>query len=327
MASMDFFGFSFKGYHSSNLGIVRVSDGSRYDDTIIPAFQDKTVAVPGGDGTYFFESFYTNRTFNISIAFDALTEAQFRQLRQVFNGKEVGDLIFDEAPYKAYTVKVQSPPQLKYICFDMEVEDQSTTSTILHNHDLYTHSSASAYTAPTSPGRVYKGEGTIQFIGYRPYAHSVHKYLNEYSDTNISEWSAASRMRANGSDLDGTNTGTVRVYNAGDIEADFCLYFSAANSVDLDAVVLRYSTGDEIIHGLYFDNIEMATGDSYIRINTKTNLVEGCDSNFNLTGTLYNQYISAGDFFKIPVCASTTEYYRIVSDVASTKIEYDYLYY
>ena len=326
MASMDFFGFSFKGYHSSNLGIMRVSDGSRYNDTIIPAFQDKTVAVPGGDGTYFFESFYTNTTFNVNIAFDDLTEAQFRQLRQVFNGKEVGDLIFDEAPYKAYTVKVQSPPQLKYICFDMEVEDQSTTTTILHNHDLYTHSPASADTAPTSPGRVYKGEGTIQFIGYKPYAHSVHKYLSAYSDTNKSEWSAASHMRDSQGDFDRPGA-TVPVYNGGDIDTDFCIFFPLSNSNTLASIELKDSTATTTYHGLYFNAITTASNDVYLRVNTKTNLVEGCDSNFKPTGTLYNQYISAGDFFKIPVCSSLSEYYKIVSNTTCSKIEYDYLYY
>jgi hypothetical protein len=55
----DFMGFSFNGTHIDNVRIVRVSDGSRYNDTILPTFTDKTVAVPGGNGTYFFGSYYT----------------------------------------------------------------------------------------------------------------------------------------------------------------------------------------------------------------------------------------------------------------------------
>ena len=31
--------------------------------------------------------------------------------------------------------------------------------------------------------RIYKGEGTIQFIAYSPYAKSVHKFLNEFDDS------------------------------------------------------------------------------------------------------------------------------------------------
>ena len=279
---MDFFGFSFNGHHSSELGIVRVSDGSRYNDTILPSFQDKTIAVPGGDGTYFFGSNYTNRPFTVSIAFDGLTEAQFRKLRQVFNGKDVGDLIFDELPYKAYTVKVQSPPQLKYICFDMEVEDQSTTSTILHNHDLYTHSSASAYTAPTSPGRVYKGEGTIQFIGYKPYAHSVYKYLSSYTNTNKNEWKDSTGMLSTQGSYDviSTNTTTVKVYNPGDVETDFCAYVPIGAGSNITKIELK-SESNTILNGLYFSNVSLiSNNDSLLRINSQSNLIEGCAINY-----------------------------------------------
>ena len=115
----DFIGFSFNGYRSEELGIVRVSDGSRYDEDLLPTSQDKTVQVPGGDGFYYFGSDYTQRPFSINIAFDELTEAQFRKLQQVFGTKELGKLIFDERPYKYYMVK-SGNPQLKYICFGKE---------------------------------------------------------------------------------------------------------------------------------------------------------------------------------------------------------------
>jgi hypothetical protein len=36
--------------------------------------QDKTVQIPGGDGTYYFGSYYTQRQFTIPFAFDGLTE-------------------------------------------------------------------------------------------------------------------------------------------------------------------------------------------------------------------------------------------------------------
>ena len=43
----DFIGFSFNGHRSESLGIVRVSDGSRYNEDLVPTAQDKTVQVPG----------------------------------------------------------------------------------------------------------------------------------------------------------------------------------------------------------------------------------------------------------------------------------------
>ena len=59
MAKEDFVGFTFNNKHSSDLGIIRTSDGSRYNYDLLPTFQDVTLQVPGGDGTYYFwESLY-----------------------------------------------------------------------------------------------------------------------------------------------------------------------------------------------------------------------------------------------------------------------------
>ena len=279
MASMDFFGFSFNGHHSSELGIVRVSDGSRYNDTILPSFQDKTIAVPGGDGTYFFGSNYTNRPFTISIAFDKLTEAQFRKLRQVFNGKDVGDLIFDEAPYKAYTVKVQSSPQLKYICFDEESVNSTTSSVgYINSNGNIVYNDREV----TNLQRLYKGEGTIQFIGYKPYAHSVYKYLSSYTNTNKNEWKDSTGMLSTQGSYDviSTNTTTVKVYNPGDVETDFCAYVPIGAGSNITKIELK-SESNTILNGLYFSNVSLiSNNDSLLRINSQSNLVEGCEINF-----------------------------------------------
>jgi hypothetical protein len=39
----DYIGFTFNGVHSSSLGIVRVSDGSRFNENLLPTMQDKTI--------------------------------------------------------------------------------------------------------------------------------------------------------------------------------------------------------------------------------------------------------------------------------------------
>ena len=145
---LDFIGFTYKGYHSlRDLNIYRISDGSRYNNNFAPTITDKTLENPGNDGTYFFGSYHKLKQFNINIAFDSLTEKQFRTLRQVFNGKEPGELIFDELPFKAYLAKITGNPQLKALCFD--------ESDALGNIK-----------------RIYKGEGTLQFTCYLPYAYT-----------------------------------------------------------------------------------------------------------------------------------------------------------
>ena len=141
---MDFLAFSFNGKHSwDDFGIYRVIDGDRYSENFSPTLNDKTAEVPGGDGMYYFGTTYKQRDFNISFAFDHLTEAKLREMKKWLNGKEMGDLWFSEAPYKVWTAKSSGNSAIKYIPFDDE-----------------------------NGQRVYKGEGTIQFTAYWPYAHT-----------------------------------------------------------------------------------------------------------------------------------------------------------
>ena len=141
---LDFLGFTFNGMHSLyDLNVYRVIDGSRITDNLAPTYSDLTADAPGGDGQYYFGTHHKTRVFPISFAFDSLTEAQLRKWKQFCRGKELSDLIFDEAPYKVYTAKITGTPQMKYVCFD----------------------------APDG-SRIYKGEGTIEFTCYYPYAHT-----------------------------------------------------------------------------------------------------------------------------------------------------------
>lgn len=290
----DFIGFSFDGHRSESLGIVRVSDGSRYNEDLVPTAQDKTVQVPGGDGFYYFGSDYTQKPFNINIAFDELTEKQFRELQQVFGTKELGKLIFDERPYKYYMVK-SGKPQLKYICFGKEGET-----------------------------RTYKGEGTLTFTAYYPFAKSVHKFLNEYTNDNKSEWADASGMKAEKGTYDTvSDSGSISVYNAGDLEADFILKFGSTPGSTINIELSQQAVGDKKAF-LNLKKFELKGTDTGFQINTKTNLIEGFNAE-GLTGTLYNENITQGDFFKIP---PREENYQIsVTGATPTEIVYDYIYY
>ena len=307
----DFIGFSFNEHRSESLGIVRVSDGSRYNEDLVPTTQDKTVQVPGGDGFYYFGSDYTQRQFSINIAFDGLTEKQFRELQQVFGTKELGKLVFDERPYKYYMVK-SSKPQLKYICFGKDGE------------------------------RIYKGEGTLTFTAYYPFAKSVFKFLEKEIEketgkevyvlrktySNIEEWAEASSMKAQGaldkvpkSPTEGVYP--ISVYNAGDLEADFILKFNGAPSNTINIALGQQDVGDKKAV-LNLKSFSLKNTDTGFKINNKTNLIEGFNAE-GITGTLYNENITQGDFFKIP---PREEGYQIsVTGATPIEIMYDYIYY
>ena len=292
--SGDFIGFTFNGVHSSDMGIIRTSNGSRFNENLLPASTDKTVQIPGGDGTYYFGSNYTQRQIPISIATDELTETQFRQLKQWLGDKQIHPLVFDEAPYKTYMVKTSSIPTLKFICFDNITKNNGEMTV----------------------NRVYKGEGSLQFIAYFPFARCTKKYLSEYTDSNKEEWASASGLLTTQGGYDGTGA-EINLYNPGDVETDFFAYYARTSLKRLTKIYINsnilnfdFSNNDNVI-------------DTYIRINSKANLIEGCDENFKPTGTLYNKFITSGDFFKIP----TGENQLLSVGANCVKIEYDYLYY
>lgn len=146
----DFIGFTFNGTHSSDLGIVRTSNGSRYNSNLLPSSQDQTVAVPGGDGVYFFGTNYQTKVFQLQIASDEISEETMRRIQQTWGDKQIHELIFDETPYKVYMAKCTNMPQFNFLCFDENNQ------------------------------RVYKGEGSVEFTCFYPYAKSRYKFLDQY---------------------------------------------------------------------------------------------------------------------------------------------------
>lgn len=147
-ADYDFLAFSYKGLHSyQDFGLIRVSDGDRYNENLLPTLNDKTAENPGADGMYYFNTNYKQKDFNINFAFDKLTDLKMRQIKSWFSGKELGDLWFAENPYKVYSAKVTGQPTIKFIPFDDVDEDGNKI-------------------------RVYKGEGSVTFTAYYPFAHT-----------------------------------------------------------------------------------------------------------------------------------------------------------
>ena len=180
----DFIGFQYGDKHSSELGIVRVSDGSRFNENLLSTIKDKTVQVPGGDGTYYFGSEFTQRQFTINYAFDNLTEEEFHALKRHFGKKEIRSLTFDERPDRAYSAKVTGTASIKHIPFDGK------------------------------DGIIYKGEGSIQFTCYYPFA------------------------RATSSQTGGVNNG--------DVPVPFTLVLSGNNSIVVDGYTIEWDLPDDV---------------------------------------------------------------------------------
>ena len=144
----EFTGFYFNNIHSSTYHLYRTSDGNRYEEGLIPDFEDRSVSLVGTDGDLFGERRFKATPFTIKIAFDSVTEQDLRDIRNWLAVDELKPFQFDERPYKTYYVKVSSRPVLNYLCFNEEDEWGNT----IH---------------------IYKGEGSITFTAYDPFGYCV----------------------------------------------------------------------------------------------------------------------------------------------------------
>lgn len=260
----DFLGFQLGDIHSSQLNITRVSNNDRYTENLSPLFKDQTAEVPGGDGQYFWGTFHSSQTFIIDFAFDDLRDEDIRNLRQVFSSKKVQELIFDETPYKKYYVKCQNPPTLKYIAFDVEGV------------------------------RVYKGEGTANFVAFYPYGVSANEII-----------------------LDGGTS--LSISNIGDMEAPVKVYYNFTSDISLQ---LSDNDNPEIGKIVLSGMTKLNQEDAQICINTKTFLVEGLRSDGTKTGSIYNKFLTTEKFFNLPKGESTLQ-----SSVSWNEVRYSHLYY
>lgn len=307
----DFISFTYNGVHSTELGVMRVTSSNRYTDALLPTIQDKAVQASGSHGTYFFGSYYTQRPITINVAFDEVSESQIRLIRKTFGDGLSHQLIFDDEPYKVYYAKTTGTPQLQYI--------------------------------PFSSPRVYKGEGTFTFTCYEPFAHTPNncKYLDQYVVNGINtpwykynnkdEWNLSANLLTTQGTYDNYTSATgFKVYNPGDVETDFKFIAPITNL--LRGIKISDGTDDLASYTLLINAPTAKTGDSYLCFNSKLNLIEGLNSSKQKTGTIYNEYINSGSWFKIPLNRTNTDWYFqpvFSSTYSGTNftLEYDYLYF
>lgn len=308
----DFLGFTFNGTHSSELGIVRINAGDRETKDLSPQIKDTTVDIPGSDGVYFVTSQYQQRQFQVAFAYDGVSEANIKQIRDLFSDKEVHSLIFDEEPYKTYSVKVTSPVKLSFICFD-NLEGTA---------------------------RVYKGEGNVTFTAFYPFAKATYKTWTDYVietegtrhyDVNgvcVEEWVEASGLKSTLVDYDSFDGVEALLYNGGEMPSPISMVLYI---VEDGLFPIRYTQDGDTKGIAVIDTTEL-TKENYYRFNSKLKLLEGgtiVSNKFVPNGLIHNGAIVAGDFFSIKPAVSTVVQKLVVTSatmVTISHIEYDYLY-
>lgn len=348
----DFTGFTFKGTHSSALGITRVSGGDRYNLSLLPSLKDQTAEVLGANKVYYFNTNESQREFSINIAFDKLSESDIRKLTRLFSDYTPGALIFDEAPYKYYNAKINGEVKLDYICFD--------------NAD---------------GAREYKGEGSITFIAYDPMARSRFKFIDQYNQSsipiwdndngNIDQWSSAVRLLETQGDVDKLfyNLNTIDVYNPGDKEAPFKVYVLGVYNqstqlydYNFKLSIVEDSTKQLIVYGSSYysilcvdmgahliltcdnaityvvdaDGLFYKDGSAYVLRTTGAELSPFYNIALNsISSFITEDFFYAGNYFKLNLSLDVDEIYTLqlsagVDNITKGKmigIEYSYLFY
>lgn len=272
----DLTGFKFGDYHSSQFGLIRVSNGSRYNEYLLPTLKNTTTDVPGMEGTLYFGTQKTTRSFQVDMAFDSLTEEDIRDIREWLTGAH--SLIFDERPYIQYMCILNSAPQLKYLTFEENGE------------------------------RIYKGELSVNFVSYLPYGYSIDgkKFIDDFLDENFEEWSNASHLAYKnfyeGETLhtyDKFEGNNVYVYNGGDVEADYVLtcYFTegATAKISMNDVSYEFSLRAKSANSTYLE-LSVNSKLQYARcrdVSIKDGVITGISD--------YEIMLPSTEMFKIPV--------------------------
>jgi hypothetical protein len=197
--------------------------------------------------------------------------------------------------------------------------------------------------------RVYKGDGTIEFICYFPFAKQVFKYLPSSEDyENLEEWRLSSGILSyedySGLDTYLTSTNKIHVYNPGDFPTGFRLYLPASVVTSNDINIIYKKTdasGATPVANLNLKQMTLKQNDYGVLVDTNNGLITGVLSEEIITdgtgsysyltsGNLYNQYVKSGYFFKL----ETNEYGDFQNNLTienggngDIKIFYDYLYF
>lgn len=290
----DFLGFYFNGKHSSEFGIIRVSSSGKYSHELLPSNKLNTLEIEGRSGNLLLSSKKQTKTFPINFAYDYLTEKKLREMEQWLSINTTGSLIFDENPYKEYYGIVNSIPKINFVCFDEKNGE-----------------------------RIYKGDGSLQFICPYPYASCPFRQLKDFnpSITSVNEvqWGEASGLPIENLDNGVFFNNSATINNYGDLPIKWRLFFNTSGSVDNTKGTITLYQNQTEISKIVIDINYISENRKYC-LDSETGLLflitdsSNIENNFVYSNVI-PYFIYAGEFFDLPVGES-----NIVIDWGSKKL-------
>ena len=235
----EYLGFTFAGHHSSEFGLLVVSDGSRYHQNFSSAFNDTIANVPGYNGGYYFGTQIGLREFEINCAFDNITTHIRNKIQHWLYPNRVGWLIFDEAPYKKYLVKISQPINFSYLPFN----NNSNNKNYIFEQDIL------------------KGEFSIMFFSFNEYGIGNEEYeIPIIEDNNINQQMVDSGLIPQNYNIDNERLFLPNIKKDLEGNKDFLIY-NAGNGIAIADFYFDI-TKHNLKEGLDFLNYD--DGQSYI---------------------------------------------------------------
>lgn len=144
---------------------------------------------------------------------------------------------------------------------------------------------------------------------------SIESSIDFFADNgmyyNLEEWAEASCIPyKDGYGYQGD--GQYNLYNAGDLPISFKLYLPQDKLNSSTTLVCGENT-------FTFSSLQLIEGDAYLLYDGTSCMLKGCNEMRKETGTIYNKYITSGNFFKLPTG-------EIQLTAPEGEMEYKYLY-
>jgi phage-related protein len=132
------------------------------------------------------------------------------------------------------------------------------------------------------------------------------------------EWLQASRLPSR-EEYGNWSEGGYNLYNAGDVEIPFEIFFELSSTSPLTVTVQKGER--KVTLTAVNAKIKNTEIDKFIGINSRDYVVRGYNADLKYTGNTYNEYITDGDFFLLEVGHND-----LTTTVAPATVKMHYLY-
>lgn len=116
-----FLDLKFNNQWVSNYGLVVVSDGSRYSETLFPDFTHTTATIPGKTGTVYWGTTLSGRTISKKLVTDGMTARQYAAFKNNFKPGTYAELRLAETPFKYGYAYVSDNSTFTFVPFDSQI--------------------------------------------------------------------------------------------------------------------------------------------------------------------------------------------------------------